>query len=122
MFVSALNEVIDSQARRDAGIVSGEDERSPGALASPGRRPGRPVPACSEKLSGYDGLFRIRAGDYRIVYVIEDARAPASTMKLQIVVYQDEDGAWIAECPAVPGCVSQGASLTTETEEIEAAA
>ena len=21
---------------------------------------------------------------------------------------QDEDGVWVAECPAIPGCVSQG--------------
>ena len=31
-------------------------------------------------------------------------------MKLQISVYQDEDGVYIAECPSIPGCVSQGVS------------
>ena len=25
-----------------------------------------------------------------------------------VTVYQDEDGVYIAECPAIPGCVSQG--------------
>lgn len=25
-----------------------------------------------------------------------------------ITIYQDEDGVYIAECPSVPGCVSQG--------------
>ena len=29
-------------------------------------------------------------------------------MKFPIVIYQDEDGAYIAECPSIPGCVSQG--------------
>jgi predicted RNase H-like HicB family nuclease len=29
-------------------------------------------------------------------------------MKLTITIYQDEDGAFIAECPSIPGCVSQG--------------
>ena len=29
-------------------------------------------------------------------------------MKLLISLYQDEDGAYIAECPSIPGCVSQG--------------
>lgn len=29
-------------------------------------------------------------------------------MKWNIVIYQDEDGVYIAECPAIPGCVSQG--------------
>jgi predicted RNase H-like HicB family nuclease len=32
----------------------------------------------------------------------------ASSMKLLVSIYQDEDGAYIAECPAIPGCVSQG--------------
>ncbi|HXF27773.1 MAG TPA: type II toxin-antitoxin system HicB family antitoxin [Bryobacteraceae bacterium] len=31
-------------------------------------------------------------------------------MKLSIVIYRDEDGMYIAECPAIPGCVSQGQS------------
>ncbi len=34
-------------------------------------------------------------------------------MKLLITIYQDEDGAFIAECPSIPGCVSQG---KTESE------
>jgi predicted RNase H-like HicB family nuclease len=34
-------------------------------------------------------------------------------MKLLITMYQVEDGVYIAECPAIPGCVSQG---TTEEE------
>lgn len=29
-------------------------------------------------------------------------------MKLVITLYQDEDGVYIAECPSIPGCVSQG--------------
>jgi predicted RNase H-like HicB family nuclease len=31
-------------------------------------------------------------------------------MKLQVSIYQDEDGVYIAECPSIPGCVSQGRS------------
>jgi len=26
----------------------------------------------------------------------------------QIVIYPGEDGYWIAECPSLPGCLSQG--------------
>ena len=33
-------------------------------------------------------------------------------MKFLITINCDEDGLYIAECPAIPGCVSQG-----ETEE-----
>jgi predicted RNase H-like HicB family nuclease len=29
-------------------------------------------------------------------------------MKFLVNIYQDEDGVYIAECPSVPGCVSQG--------------
>jgi len=26
----------------------------------------------------------------------------------QIVIYPGEDGYWVAECPSLPGCVTQG--------------
>ena len=29
-------------------------------------------------------------------------------MQLTITIDRDEDGVWITECPALPGCVSQG--------------
>lgn len=29
-------------------------------------------------------------------------------MRVQIVLEQDEDGFWVAEVPAMPGCLSQG--------------
>jgi predicted RNase H-like HicB family nuclease len=29
-------------------------------------------------------------------------------MRLLITMHQDEDGVFIAECPSIPGCVSQG--------------
>ncbi|MCC6864772.1 MAG: type II toxin-antitoxin system HicB family antitoxin [Ignavibacteria bacterium] len=29
-------------------------------------------------------------------------------MKFEVIIYQDEDGVFIAECPSIPGCVSQG--------------
>jgi predicted RNase H-like HicB family nuclease len=29
-------------------------------------------------------------------------------MKFEVVLQQDEDGAWIVECPRIPGCISQG--------------
>ena len=30
------------------------------------------------------------------------------TMKFLTTLDRDEDGAWVAECPSIPGCVSQG--------------
>jgi len=29
-------------------------------------------------------------------------------MKFSIEIFQDEDGVFIANCPSIPGCVSQG--------------
>lgn len=29
-------------------------------------------------------------------------------MKFPMTIYKDEDGMFIAECPSIPGCVSQG--------------
>ena len=29
-------------------------------------------------------------------------------MKLVVNIHRDEDGVFIAECPSIPGCVSQG--------------
>ena len=26
----------------------------------------------------------------------------------QVVIYPGEDGFWVAECPSLPGCISQG--------------
>ena len=36
-------------------------------------------------------------------------------MKVRILIEQDEDGIFVAECPSLPGCVSQG---TTRSEAI----
>lgn len=33
----------------------------------------------------------------------------------QVVIYPGEDGYWVAECPSLPGCISQG---TTKEEAI----
>ena len=30
------------------------------------------------------------------------------TVKFTITILRDEDGMYIAECPSIPGCVSQG--------------
>lgn len=31
-------------------------------------------------------------------------------MKFAVTIDRDEDGMWVVECPAIPGCVSQGAT------------
>ena len=31
-------------------------------------------------------------------------------MKFRVVIEQDEDGVFVAQCPALPGCISQGST------------
>ncbi len=31
-------------------------------------------------------------------------------MRYRVTIEQDEDGVFVAECPALPGCISQGAT------------
>ncbi len=42
-------------------------------------------------------------------------------MKFPTVIYQDEDGMWIVECPAIPDCVSQGQTRDEAMENIKEA-
>ena len=41
----------------------------------------------------------------------------------QVIIYPGEDGFWVAECPSLPGCVSQGKTkeetITNIKEAIE---
>ncbi len=38
-----------------------------------------------------------------------------------VVIYRGEDGSWIAECPSLPGCISQGESKTEAIDNIREA-
>ncbi len=42
-------------------------------------------------------------------------------MKFNITLERDEDGVWIVECPAIPGCISQGNTREEATENIREA-
>lgn len=39
----------------------------------------------------------------------------------QVLIYPGEDGYWIAECPSLPGCVSQGATREESIDNIREA-
>jgi predicted RNase H-like HicB family nuclease len=43
-------------------------------------------------------------------------------VKLRINIYQDEDGMFIAECPSIPGCISQGKTAAEAESNIADAA
>jgi len=42
-------------------------------------------------------------------------------MKFLITMFQDEDGMFIAECPSIPGCVSQGRTEQEAQKNIQEA-
>jgi predicted RNase H-like HicB family nuclease len=42
-------------------------------------------------------------------------------MKFNVTIDRDEDGVWIVECPAIPGCVSQGKTKDEALENIKEA-
>ena len=42
-------------------------------------------------------------------------------MRFSVTLDCDEDGVWIAECPSIPGCVSQGKTKQEAVESIKEA-
>ncbi len=40
-------------------------------------------------------------------------------MKYLVTIERDEDGVWVVECPAIPGCVSQGSTGDEALENIQ---
>jgi predicted RNase H-like HicB family nuclease len=40
-------------------------------------------------------------------------------MKFLVTIERDEDGAYVAECPSIPGCVSQGKTEAQALENIK---
>ncbi len=48
--------------------------------------------------------------------------SPALTITMrQILLHRDEDGFWVAECPSLPGCATQGKSKDEAIENIKEA-
>jgi predicted RNase H-like HicB family nuclease len=39
----------------------------------------------------------------------------------QVVIYPGEDGYWVAECPSLPGCISQGKTKKKAIENVKEA-
>jgi predicted RNase H-like HicB family nuclease len=39
----------------------------------------------------------------------------------QVIIFPGEDGWWVAECPSLPGCISQGKTKAEAIENIKEA-
>ena len=42
-------------------------------------------------------------------------------MKFTVTIDRDEDGVWVAECPSIPGCVSQGETKNAALKNLDEA-
>jgi len=40
-------------------------------------------------------------------------------MRFSVTIDRDEDGIWVTECPAIPGCISQGNTKDEALENIQ---
>lgn len=44
-----------------------------------------------------------------------------SNIQRHVIYYPGEDGYWVAECPSLPGCISQGQTQEEAVENIKEA-
>ena len=58
---------------------------------------------------------RLAGYDTDVSLILEPA------VKFLITLDRDEDGVWIAECPSIPGCVSQGKAKDEAIANVRAA-
>jgi predicted RNase H-like HicB family nuclease len=42
-------------------------------------------------------------------------------MRFQVTLDRDQEGVWVVECPAIPGCVSQGQTRQEALQNIQEA-
>jgi len=55
-------------------------------------------------------VFRIIVLDSFILREVKKVELLLNNRMREAVIYPGEDGYWVAECPSLPGCVSQGTS------------
>jgi len=68
------------------------------------------APANGHFLAGR-GLVKLNyPRNSRSVFAFRRSLAKLPAMKFVATLDRDEDGIWISECPAIPGCVSQGST------------
>lgn len=63
----------------------------------------------------------MRAGGGQFRVALADKESYARGKKLAATIIQDEDGMFVAECPAIPGCGGHGKTEEEATEDIRAA-
>ena len=66
-------------------------------------RPIRPIPTMWLPVFGWRGRWSETADFPRALI-----KGRVADMRFVTTLDRDEDGVWVAECPSIPGCVSQG--------------
>ena len=57
----------------------------------------------------YSQLTLARNGNALLLIIsMRDSKGRGLVEMRQVLIYPGEDGFWIAECPSLPGCISQG--------------
>jgi len=51
--------------------------------------------------------------------LISSGRAKSEIMRYRVLIEQDEDKVFVAECPVLPGCISQGKTRKQALENIQ---
>jgi len=66
-------------------------------------------------------IWKLRILRYNLRRTRRIVKSEGDIMKLQVVIEQDETGYYVAEVPALPGCVSQGQTMTEAKANIKEA-
>lgn len=66
-------------------------------------------------------IWKFRILRYNLRRTRRIVKSEGDIMKLQVVIEQDETGYYVAEVPALPGCVSQGQTMTEAKANIKEA-
>jgi len=64
-------------------------------------------------------LLTKRSDALGVLRIEHRQRKDANTRRYRILIEQDEDGVFVAECPVLPGCVSQGKTRQEALDNIQ---
>ena len=54
-------------------------------------------------------MFDFKLGHHRRLSTLDPHKTAGRLSNMrQVIIYPGEDGFWVAECPSLPGCISQG--------------
>ncbi len=73
---------------------------------------------CFARLARIGSTFGPPIAPSLTLFSVESFLHYGRLMRFSVTLDRDEDGLWIAECPAIPGCISQGDTRDSAVENI----